>query len=247
MDFWAIADASGLIAGNYLARVEVYLNDPTDPQLYIPVSLQVPGNPEITLPDSIVFDSTGVGQTQTQNIKVYNSGTDTLVVTDIISTDPTFTLDTTHFLVPPADSFPVEVSFSPPAAGIYQGYLVFTSNDPFQPVDSIYVQGEAIISAVREMGSVPAFFTIQQNYPNPFNPRTIIKFQIPQTEKIRLEIFNLLGQKVRTLINRQMLPGYYQVVWDGRNQVGENVATGVYIYRLQSEIYLQIRKMILLR
>ena len=91
-----------------------------------------------------------------------------------------------------------------------------------------------------------AFFLFP-NYPNPFNPSTTVKFTLPRSAKVRLEIFNILGQRVRTLVDGKLPAGVRQVQWDGRNDAGSPVASGVYIYRLRAEDYVQSRKMLLLR
>lgn len=102
-------------------------------------------------------------------------------------------------------------------------------------------------------GAIPPRFELAQNYPNPFNPATQIHYQLPKTAKARLAIFNSLGQKVRTLVNgdKPQAAGFYTVEWDGRNDTGERVSSGIYFYRLEAETasqtVVQTRKMILLK
>ncbi len=95
--------------------------------------------------------------------------------------------------------------------------------------------------------TTPAQFELYHNYPNPFNPTTTIKFTLPRAAKVRLEIFNILGQRVRTLVNGKLPAGVRQVQWDGRNDAGQAMASGVYIYRLRAGNHIQSRKMLLLR
>jgi hypothetical protein len=95
---------------------------------------------------------------------------------------------------------------------------------------------------------IPNSFTLAQNYPNPFNPQTTIKFSLPKAKMVRLEIFNMLGQKVRTLINAELPAGYYHFIWNGKNTLGESVSSGIYFYRLQAgDSFSQIKKMTLIR
>ncbi len=101
--------------------------------------------------------------------------------------------------------------------------------------------------ALGENGKIPTTFDISQNYPNPFNPTTTIKYQIPKSVDVTLTIYNILGQKVRTLVNKKMEPGYYKVVWDGRNDYGVKVASGIYLYRIKAGDFVQTRKMILMK
>ncbi|MFQ5651091.1 MAG: FlgD immunoglobulin-like domain containing protein [bacterium] len=94
---------------------------------------------------------------------------------------------------------------------------------------------------------VPAAFALSQNYPNPFNPETIISYQVREASQVRLTIFNLLGQSVRQLVSERVQSGQHQVVWDGMNDSGRPVPSGVYVYRLQTGEVTQSRKMILLK
>lgn len=93
----------------------------------------------------------------------------------------------------------------------------------------------------------PRFFRLAQNYPNPFNPATKITFETPRTTSIKLIIYNLLGQRIRTLINQKITAGDHQIEWDGRNEAGKTVASGVYLYRLSARGFQQTRKMVLMR
>jgi hypothetical protein len=80
--------------------------------------------------------------------------------------------------------------------------------------------------------AIPMDFALMQNYPNPFNPRTTIKYQLPEQSKVTFKIYNILGQEVVTLLDEEVAPGYYELGWDGRNNFEQQVASGVYIYRI---------------
>ncbi|HNU79090.1 MAG TPA: T9SS type A sorting domain-containing protein, partial [Prolixibacteraceae bacterium] len=90
-------------------------------------------------------------------------------------------------------------------------------------------------------------FTLSQNYPNPFNPITTIKYSLPQAETVRLTIYNMLGQKVRDLVNVKQQAGGYNIVWDATDQNGMTVPTGVYFYRIEAGAFAQVRKMTLMK
>ena len=92
-----------------------------------------------------------------------------------------------------------------------------------------------------------AKFSLSANYPNPFNPETRINYSISQACRVKLEIFNILGQKIRTLVDEKQSVGNKEVVWDGRNENGEQAASGVYFYRLQAKDFVQTKKMVLMR
>ena len=93
--------------------------------------------------------------------------------------------------------------------------------------------------------AIPYVYELEQNYPNPFNPSTFIKFSIPQIANVELVIYNVLGQKVRTLVRGKLSAGFHQVVWDGTNDEGWKVSTGVYLLKMKSNDFIQTRKMMI--
>jgi flagellar hook assembly protein FlgD len=89
---------------------------------------------------------------------------------------------------------------------------------------------------------------LSQNYPNPFNPSTTINFTVRERSRVSLNIYNVAGQLVRTLVNEDRAPGTtHQVAWDGRNDAGQSVSSGVYFYKLVTNDMTQTRKMVLLK
>jgi hypothetical protein len=104
-------------------------------------------------------------------------------------------------------------------------------------------QSDAILVTV----NVPKDFMLLQNYPNPFNPTTTIRFQLPRNVDTKVSIFNIRGQHVHTLLDRSMEPGYHRLMWNGRNDAGLPVSSGVYYYRLQAGEFQSTVKMLLLK
>jgi hypothetical protein len=94
---------------------------------------------------------------------------------------------------------------------------------------------------------VPADFALHQNYPNPFNPETKIQFDLPKSARVKLTIFNLMGMEITTLLDEEQLSGSHSVVWDGRTDKGELASSGIYVYQLKAEQFIQNRKMIFLK
>jgi hypothetical protein len=90
-------------------------------------------------------------------------------------------------------------------------------------------------------------YELYQNYPNPFNPSTTISYQLPKLSQVKLTIYNMLGQEVRRLVHARMPAGRYDVAWDGRDEDGKIVSSGVYLYRLQAGRVVETRQMLLLR
>lgn len=99
----------------------------------------------------------------------------------------------------------------------------------------------------RPTAAIPAAYTLSQNFPNPFNPETDIRFSMPVTSVVKLEIYNMLGQRVRELLNGLKPAGEYRVRWDGLDDSGRQVSTGVYLYRLSTERFTTTKKMLLMR
>jgi len=95
-------------------------------------------------------------------------------------------------------------------------------------------------------GNIAKRFQLTQNYPNPFNPATTIEFSIPQQRNVQLTIYNILGQKVITLIDKTCPAGIHSVVWNATDQAGKGISAGLYFYRLQAGDYVNVKKMILL-
>jgi parallel beta-helix repeat protein len=95
--------------------------------------------------------------------------------------------------------------------------------------------------------NTPDQFVLEQNYPNPFNPDTRIMISLPEMAEVKLEIYNILGQKVATLLDNYLEAGEYNVRWDGRDSEGEPLPTGIYLYKLQAGDMRETKKMLLLK
>ncbi len=125
-------------------------------------------------------------------------------------------------------------------------YVVIYTNDPMAPVVNVEVIRDVVVG-INQPGNVPTIFDLKQNYPNPFNPNTTIKYQLPKASEVELQIFNILGQRVKTLVKGKVQTGYYETVWDGRNDLGQQAASGIYIYRFKAADYQKTLKLILLK
>jgi len=108
--------------------------------------------------------------------------------------------------------------------------------------------GSDILTDVKD-GKMPLIedYKLFQNYPNPFNPSTIISYQLPKYSFVKVSIFNVLGKEVKTLVSRNQGKGRYQITWDGTDESGNKVATGIYLYRIKSDNFIATKKMILLK
>lgn len=93
----------------------------------------------------------------------------------------------------------------------------------------------------------PKTYSLSPNYPNPFNPQTLIEYHLPQTSRVKLMIYNTLGQRVKILVNETQKAGTYQVKWNGTDDNGQKVSSGIYLYRIEMNHFTQTRKMLLLK
>ena len=95
--------------------------------------------------------------------------------------------------------------------------------------------------------NLPEKYSLSQNYPNPFNPSTVISYSLPRQSDVTISIINLLGQNVRTIINENQVAGKHELIWDGTDQSGRAVASGIYFYQISSGGFTESKKMIMLK
>lgn len=104
-----------------------------------------------------------------------------------------------------------------------------------------------LMAGISEYEPLPNTFAFHQNFPNPFNPETVIKYQLPVYSQVSLVIYNIKGEKVRTLVEEQKGAGFHSVVWDGRDDFGHEESSGIYFYRMRAGLYRKVNKMMLLK
>ncbi len=118
-------------------------------------------------------------------------------------------------------------------------------------VDAIKVYNYAVGSLTGietpQANTLPDAYDLAQNYPNPFNPTTRINYSLPSLQHVTLSIYDVLGRKVRTLVDKKMTAGSHTVDWNGTNEMGHKVASGIYFYRLNADNFTRVRKMMLMR
>jgi len=114
----------------------------------------------------------------------------------------------------------------------------YSQTESFVPTEATDVTPENV---------TPQSFELAQNYPNPFNPTTIIKYAIPQNAVVTLSIYNMLGQKIKTLVSEQKNAGTYSVQWNGDNEFGQKVSSGAYLYKINAGNFVKTMKLILMK
>ncbi len=182
----------------------------------------VPEIPEIDLDSGLV----GKGYNDT----IYTSDNNSSVIFDIA----------TGSVLPPGLTLE--------SSGLIKG--ICESKGTFTFFVTASIDGTIVDSAplTIKINSLPEHFNLYQNYPNPFNNGTIISFDMPKSGNATIDIFNILGQKVTTLIDGFYIADHeYKIKWEGKNDLGRNVSSGIYFYRLKSGEYSTTRKMMLLK
>ena len=110
----------------------------------------------------------------------------------------------------------------------------------------IYTSNPTCVDQKEESNTIQTFY-LEQNYPNPFNAETVIEYELPENSQVKLSIYNILGQHIKTLIDGYQKVGINKAVWNGKDQAGRKVSSGVYFYRLKAGEFTQTRKMLLIR
>ena len=119
--------------------------------------------------------------------------------------------------------------------------MTMASNGPFQ-----FTLDLSATLGIDE-STIPDVFALHNNYPNPFNPVTNITYDIPEVADVKLEIYNVMGQKVRTLATGSHEPGRYRVLWNATNDLGQGLSSGMYIYRIQAGDFVSVKKLVLMK
>ncbi|RMG38502.1 MAG: T9SS C-terminal target domain-containing protein [Methanobacteriota archaeon] len=231
------------------------------------ISVDISGNLAFTLPHivdmRVTIDSVLHPQSSELELKLIHAGvTDTLAF-DLTSAGANFI----HTVFDDSAMMSI-TSGNPPYTGAYQPYRPLaqfkgldlngdwilevydhaTGNTGTLNAWGLEIEYEDNILAVDgDSPGAPESFALYQNHPNPFNPVTTIQYSVSTQQFVTLKVFDLLGRTVKTLVNAPKAPGTYTVQWDGTNDAGKPVASGVYLYRLQAENYTGVRKMLLVR
>jgi hypothetical protein len=128
----------------------------------------------------------------------------------------------------------------------YQSYLDWIPKNPIWWYDKKFASNDPSVGVSKNEAS-PVEYALQHNYPNPFNPSTTISYTVPHSADVRLVIYDIHGREVRRLVDRPVNVGVHSVVWDGRNNSGRTAASGIYFYRLTTENFVDIKRMVLIK
>ncbi len=138
------------------------------------------------------------------------------------------------------------------------GQFVFLSGRPYRYdssslrsnvefiLENFFLESITDINSNADIGLV-SNYKLKQNYPNPFNPATTIQYQISENQNVKLQIYNIMGKLIKTLVDSEQNVGYHSVIWNGKDNYGQNVASGIYIYKLQAGSFVKMYKLNLLK
>jgi len=149
-----------------------------------------------------------------------------------------------EYIILPGEAFTFNVNFRPTENIEYNGSLIIHTDDPNALINNIPLYGTGKPVA-NEDPVISVVTSLHGCYPNPFNPSTSISFSLHEKSRVELVIYNILGQKVRTLVNKPLEPGEHKVTWTGTDNSGRPVASGIYFYRMKAGNYSETKKMIL--
>ena len=134
------------------------------------------------------------------------------------------------------------------------GATIYWSVDVTDGIDTVFSTDERVIFVIGKYAAlavdettIPNEYSLNQNYPNPFNPTTRIQYSLPKTGVVQISIYTLMGQKIATLVNRNMNAGTYIITWNGMDDLGNPAGAGLYLYQLQTKDFVKTRKMVLLK
>ena len=129
----------------------------------------------------------------------------------------------------------------------FQGRNEFVSSADDARFSLVVGSAEFVERELDRRTDTPRTTALQQNYPNPFNPSTIIRYELARAGNVELKVYDVSGALVKTLESTYRVPGRYEVGWDGDNEAGQNVSSGIYFYRLATPWTTQTRKMTLIK
>ncbi len=193
--------------------------------------------------DSLNFGTIAYGDSVIKSITIYNPQDTALTINGYYNRETSFSVvKNSPLTIPPKDSVSVNIMFKPTMHGNFTddiSFRIFGYQQMIARQVNVYASS---ITAINAKTKAPSQFKLYQNYPNPFNPSTTIKYELPSSGDVSLIIYNVLGQKVKTLVDKFQSEGEHSVKFDG-----SNLTSGIYFYELKSKDNTEIKKLILLK
>jgi agmatine/peptidylarginine deiminase len=262
-DFWYTAyipqQISGSTVSYYIHAADASGRSENHPYIgpYDPHTFEVvgpPPQPEIVVEPEIFDITMEEGEIGFEDLMISNIGDEVLEFTISVS-ENWLSVDPTGAELEAGEDIIIELTINATdlEEGEYESIITINSNDPDNPEVEVLVYLEVTEGTSAEP-NLPLANRLFNSYPNPLflnstrsDKETMIGYSIKEPNMVTIEVFNIKGQKVRTLINEQTQSGTHSVAWNGRNQTGEQVSSGVYFYRMRTPNYSEIRRMIVIQ
>ncbi len=198
----------------------------------------------VTNPDSIFFESVSVGDSATISVDLINNSPDPIEITGYYNINEDYLVENpVPFTVPAFDNVSLEIKFKPSDDGYFKDYLHIRSDTETSRVAQVMILAGRTDTIFYEIEDEIIYnYVLEQNYPNPFNPSTIIRFSMPEESFVTIKVFNTLGEEITTLISENIIAGNYEVEFDA-----SKLPSGIYFYKLQSETFIEAKKMVLMK
>lgn len=231
--------------GDYTCRVDFTGGGGAERYVYCRVLDQ---NPVIAVAPSapVDFDSVIVGSSDTLDaFTIVNTGGGNLAGS--VTVDAPFTIvQGESYGLEQGEGQIIKIAFAPMSVGPVSRIVSFTGAGGEERTVTGVGNTQVGVEELPQ-GTPPTSFALSQNYPNPFNPETRIEFSLPQNSFVTIDIFDILGKRIRRLVREWLSAGYKVVTWDGRNDDNQPVSSGVYIYRIVAGGFTESKKMVLLK
>lgn len=227
---------------NAEAEIVFDINEPIDtPPIFHTIDADAPES---------AIDSLAA-QTPTPSFQVSWSGADVTPGAGLQSYDVYVAKDSSDFELWLSDTTVTQEIYRGELGHTYRIYTIARDNTGnVQPLDAstiVSTRVDTTVVGINQDERLPKVFALHPNFPNPFNPTTTIRYDLPEASEVKIVIYNVLGQKVKTLVNQRQPAGYKTIIWDGKNESGQQIASGFYFYRMVSEKFSKVRKMLLIR
>ena len=239
---WGTTTTPAISEVNAEGNVTFYLSHPDTFFNYRAFKFPWKTNYFVTKPDSLFFGFVPEGDSLTLNLEIKNNSNGEIEINGLLNRDSAFYVNTPlPIIISPQGTANMQVTFKPPLNGNYSDDLHLQWNRETERISQVVKMSGTTITSV---GGYPdeLTYSLKQNYPNPFNPVTKINFTIPEEGDVVLEVFDILGRRIKSLLNERITKGSYNI-----NFEADDLPSGVYIYILKVNDYIASNKMMLLR
>jgi flagellar hook assembly protein FlgD len=182
-------------------------------------------------PTRLTFKNVVPGLPVIESFYIYNDGDLDLIINNMYSSSGSISVSPISMTVTPSDSQKVTVTATT-ADKLDSAALIIFNDNSVKSIDTMQVIF-ATETDIKDI-TVPNHFSLSQNYPNPFNPSTTINYTLPAESRVKLTLYNLLGQVVDVLVNEVQQSGTYSVAWNANNSIANSLASEIYIYKIEA-------------